>query len=72
MSHLIWIHAVCKSLLLSLVAVKELNRLSFSADTNGDVTNNMQYFKKSSFTRMKFGPLYIFGATLANSTDQAQ
>ena len=27
MSHLIWIYAVCKSILLSSVAVKELNRL---------------------------------------------
>ena len=28
MSHLIWIYAVCKSLLLSPMAVKELNALS--------------------------------------------
>ena len=32
----------------------------------------MQYYKNSSFTRMKFGPVYIFGTTLANSTDYTQ
>ena len=40
MSRLIWIYAVCKSLLLSPVAVKELNKLLQIYDKEGSRPNN--------------------------------
>ena len=50
--------------------VTRLHPIIVGADTAG-IDNNNHFIKHNYFTKMKYGPMYIFGVTIGNSTSSA-